>query len=95
MQLRFEVALIRINKRFIANSSSYTTTELSKLLISCRSAVQNHLIKYYDTCYERGSINRFWSIKNSNEILNKLKSKGFKASTFSTMYYVTTSPCKR
>ena len=50
-----------------------------------------HLIRYYDTCYERGGINRFWSIKNSNEVLNKLKSKGFKASTlsvydFSTLY---------
>ena len=30
-------------------------------------------------------INRFWSTKNSNEVLNKLKSKGFKASTLSTM----------
>ena len=77
--------------RFIANSSSCTTTELSKLLTSCLTAVKNHLIKYYDTYYERDGINRFWSIKNSNEVLNKLKSKGFKASTvsiydFSTLY---------
>ena len=70
--------------RFIANSSSCTTTELSKLLASCLTAVKNHLIKYYDTCYERDGINRFWSIKNSNEVLNKLKSKVFKASTLST-----------
>ena len=66
--------------RFIANSSSCTATELSKLLTSCLTAVKNHLIKYYDTCYERDGINRFWS----NEILNKLRSKGFKASTLST-----------
>ena len=29
--------------RFIANSSSCTTTELSKLLTSCRTAVKNHV----------------------------------------------------
>ena len=79
--------------RFIANSGSCTTTELSKLLTSCLTAVKNHLIKYYDACYERDGINRCWSIKNSNEVLNKLKSKGFKASTlstydFSTLYFM-------
>ena len=41
--------------------------------------------------YEREGINYFSSIKNSNEILNKLKTKGFQASTisaydFSTLY---------
>ena len=61
----------------IANSSLYTTAELSKLLTSCLTAVKNHLIEYYDTCYERDSINRCWSIKNSNEVLNKFKYKGF------------------
>ena len=60
------------------------TTELSKLLTSCITAIKNHLIKYYDTCYERDGINRFCSIKSSNEVLNKLKFKGFKASTLST-----------
>ena len=59
---------------------------MSKLLASCLAAVKNHLIKYYDTC---DVINRFWSIKNSNEILNKLKSKGFKASTLSTYDFST------
>ena len=41
--------------------------------------------------YEREGMNYFWSIKNSIEILNKLKAKGFQASTisaydFSTLY---------
>ena len=70
--------------RFIANSSSCMTTELSKLFTSCLTAVKNHLIKYYDTCYERNGINRFWSLKNFNEVLDKLKSKGFEASTMFT-----------
>ena len=60
-------------------------------MTSCLTAVKNHLIKFYDSCYERGGtcINRFWSIKNSNEVLNKLKSKGFKASTLSTYDFST------
>ena len=32
--------------RFIANSSSCTTTELSKLLTSCLTAVKKHVFKY-------------------------------------------------
>ena len=47
--------------------------------------------------YEREGINYFWSIKNSIEILNKLKTKGFQASTisthdFSTLYTTCTLP---
>ena len=75
--------------RFIANSSSCTTIELSKLLTSCLTAVKNHLIKYCETIYERDGINLFWSIKNSNEALNKFKSKGFKALELSTYDFST------
>ena len=39
--------------RFIADSSSYTTTELSKLLTSCLTAVKSRVIRYYETVYER------------------------------------------
>ena len=77
--------------RFIANSSSCTTTVLSKLLTSCLTAVKKHWIRYYDIVYERDGINYFWSIKNSNDVLNKFKSKNFQASKlsiydFSTLY---------
>ena len=57
--------------------------------LNCLSAVKNYLIKYYDTCYERNGINRFGPIKNSNEVLNKLKSKDLKASTLSTYDFST------
>ena len=53
--------------RFIANSSSCTTTELSKLLTSCLTAVKNHVIRYCEKVYEKSSKNLFWSIKNSGE----------------------------
>ena len=63
--------------RFIANSSSCTTTILSKLLT--------------DTVYERDGISYFWSIKNSNEVLNKFKSKNIQASKLSTYDFSTHS----
>ena len=79
--------------RFIANSSSCTTTELSKLLTSCLTAVKNHVIKYCEKVCGRSGKNLFWSIKNSGEILNKLKSRGFRATSlttydFSTLYTI-------
>ena len=43
--------------RFIANSSSCTTTELSKLLTSCLTAVKNHVIRYCEKVYERSGKN--------------------------------------
>ena len=75
--------------RFIANSSSCTTTVLSKLLTSCLTAVKKHWIRYYETVYERNGINYFRSIKNSNDVLNKFKSKNFQASILSTYDFST------
>ena len=75
--------------RFIANSSSCTTTELSKLLTSCLTTIKNHVIEYCEKVYERSGKNLFWSIKNSCEILNKLKSRGFRASSLSTYDFST------
>ena len=75
--------------RFIANSSSCTTNELSKLLTSCLTAVKNHVIRYCEKVYERSGKNLFWSIKNSGEVLNKLKSRGFRATSLSTYDFST------
>ena len=75
--------------RFIANSSSCTTTELSKLLTSCLTTIKNHVVKYCEKVYERSGKNLFWSIKNSCEVLNKLKSRGFRASSLSTYDFST------
>ena len=50
---------------------------------------------YCEKVYERSGKNFFWSIKNSGEVLNKLKLRGFRATSlstydFSTLY--TTTP---
>ena len=75
--------------RFIAKSSFCTTTKLSKLLTSCLTTIKNHVIKYCEKVYERSGKNLFWSIKNSCEVLNKLKSRGFRASSLSTYDFST------
>ena len=64
---------------------------MSILLTSCLTAIKNHVIKYCTRVYERNDKNLFWSIKNSGEILNKLKSRGFlplglSTYDFSTLY---------
>ena len=76
--------------RFIANSSSCTTTELSKLLTSCLTAIKSHVIRYCETVYETSNKNWFWSIKNSREVLSKLKCRGgFRATSLSTYDFST------
>ena len=75
--------------RFNANSSSCTTTEFSKLLISCLTAIKSHVIRYCETVYETSNKNWFWSIKNSGEVLSKLKCRGFRATSLSTYDFST------
>ena len=79
--------------RFIANSSSCTTTELSKLLTSCLTAIKSHVIRYCETVYETSNKNWLWSIKNSDEVLSKLKCRGFRATSLSKLR-VRLWPCK-
>ena len=62
---------------------------MSILLTSFLTATKNHVIKYCTTVYERNGKNLFWSIKNSGEIHNKLKSRGFLASVLSTYDFST------
>ena len=42
-------------------------------LLSWLTAIKNHVIEYCTTVYERSGKKLFWSIENSDEILNKLK----------------------
>ena len=67
------------------------TTELCIILTSCLTAIKIHVIKYCTTVNEKNGKKLFRSIKNSGEILNKLKSIGFLTSVlskydFSTLY---------
>ena len=75
--------------RFIANSSSCITTEFSKILASCLTAIKAKVIKYCETVNERSGKNMFWHIKNSGEVLNKLKDIGYQATSLSTYDFST------
>ena len=46
-------------------------------------------MKYCEKVYERSGKHLFWSIKNSDEVLNKLKSRGFCATSLSTYDFST------
>ena len=70
--------------RFIANSSSCTTTKLSKLSTSCLTAIKAKVIKYCETVYERSGKNMLSPIKYSGEVLSKLKDIGCQGTSLST-----------
>ena len=59
------------------------------MLTSCLTTIKNHVIKYCEKVNERSGKNLFWSIKNSCEVLNQLKSRGFRASSLSTYDFST------
>ena len=60
-----------------------------KIANSCHTTIKNHFIKYCEKIYERSGKNLFRPIKNSCEVLNKLKSRRFRASSFSTYDFST------
>ena len=74
---------------FIANSSSCTTTELSKSLTSCLTAIKVKVIKYCETVYESSGTNMFWPIKISGEVLSKPRDIGYQATSLSTYDFST------
>ena len=55
--------------RFVVNSSSFTTTELSITLTSCLTEIPIYVIKYCETVYKRNGKNLFWSIKTQVRFL--------------------------
>ena len=75
--------------RFIANSSPCTTTELSKSLTSCLTAVKNMLSSIVKRYMRDSEKKRFWLIKNSGEILDTLKARDFNATSLSTYDFST------
>ena len=59
------------------------------MLTSCPTAVKRHVIKYCEKVNERFGKTLFWSIKNSGEILDKLKVRDFNATSLSTYDFST------
>ena len=77
--------------RFISNSSHCSTTILSKHITSALTVVKDHIIKYSETALSNSNVNYFLSIKNSSEVIEKLRLRNFRGSQvssfdFSTLY---------
>ena len=52
-------------------------------------AIKSHVIRYCETVYETSNKNWFWSIKNSGEVLSKLKCRWFRVTSLSTYDFST------
>ena len=61
--------------RFIAGSSSCTTTKISKLITECLKRVKSHCTSYYKTILERTGVNCMWTINNSLDVIYTLQEK--------------------
>ena len=77
--------------RFISHSSNCSSTILSKHITSALTAVKDHVMKYSETTFSSSNVNYFWSIKNSSEVIEKLRLRNFQGSQvssfdFSTLY---------
>ena len=79
--------------RFISNSSRCSTIILSKHITSALTTVKDHVIKYSETASSDSNVNYFWSIKNSSEVIKKLRLRNFQcyqvhatSFNFSTLY---------
>ena len=64
---------------------------LSKHITSALTAVKDHVLKYSETAFSNSNVNYFWSIKNSSEVIEKLRLRNFRGSQvssfdFSTLY---------
>ena len=68
---------------------SLLMSDTSRLLISYFTAVKTHVIRYCEKVYKRSGKNVFWSVKKFGEVLNKLKSKGFRATSVSSYDFST------
>ena len=87
---------IPYKSRFISISSHRSNTILSKHIKYALTAVKDHVIKYSETAISNSNVNYFWSIKNSSEVIEKLRLRNLQGSQvssfdFSTLY--TSLPC--
>ena len=75
----------------IVHAPHCSTTILSKHITSALTAVKDNVIKYSETAFSNSNVNYFWSIKNSSEVIEKLRLRNFQGSQvssfdFSTLY---------
>ena len=75
--------------RFIAGSSSCTTTRLSKLITECLKLVGTHCTAYCKTIRVRTGVNCMWIINNSMDVIRALEEKQLSLNHVSTWDFST------
>ena len=75
--------------RYIGNSRSCSTKELSIRMALVLQAIKSHVKKYCLKVYENSGVNLFWSIDNSLEVINAIKSKRYTVSEINTFDFST------
>ena len=75
--------------RFIAGSSSCTTTRLSKLITECLKLVRTHCTAYCKTIRVRTGVNCMWIINNSLDVIRVLEEKQLSLNHVSTWDFST------
>ena len=73
---------------FISISSDCSTTIPSKHITSAATAVKGHVIST-ETAFSNSNVNYFWSIKNSSEVIEKLRLRNFQGSQVSSFFFST------
>ena len=76
-------------KGLLKPNITYCVTQTWRSLFRISASLKKHVIKYCEKVYERSGKNLFWSIKNSGEILDKLKARNFNATSLSTYDFST------
>ena len=59
--------------RFISASSKCSLTHISKVLSLTLTTMKEFIIQYCERVFENSGINYFWSVKNSLDVLDKLR----------------------
>ena len=57
--------------------------------LSALTAVKDHVMKYSETAYSNSNVNYFWSIKNSSEVIEKLRLRNFQCPQVSSFDFST------
>ena len=77
----------------ISNLRHCSSTILSKHITSTLTAVKYHVMKYSETAFSNSNVIYFWSIKNSPEVIEKLRLRSFQSSNFRSTFLLYTPQC--
>ena len=81
---------IPFKHRLIADSSKCSTKIISILLTKLLTHIKKCLQKYCETAYLRSDIDQIWTLKNSKELLEYLKSANSNLTTSIKSFYFST-----